>query len=161
MTGTADGSIIYPGDYRTWELDYSATSSVWRLVDSHCFVKNENIKVGTVGTVAAGLTEDWAFTHGNFVMTTGTTGPLVYTLPAITTYMSGFVMTFHTTSATSLTLTPNTTTGDAIEATAGTLTATSDSTLDADGDLGIYMAIHSGDVAGASSVWMCVSENVT
>jgi len=158
MTGTADGSIAYPGDYRTWELDYSATSSVWRLVDSRCFIKNEVVKVG--GAATSDAATSWSHSDGNFILISGTTGPLVYTLPTITAYMTGFEITFKTESAGSVTVTPVATI-DAIESTLGTMTGTSDTTLDAAGDCGTWVAIYNTVSAGVSSVWYFTNRNIT
>lgn len=160
MTGTADACIAYPGDMRTWEADYqgSATSGVWKLVDSKCIIRNEMTKKGSAVTTAGGA-QTWGWANGNIVTVTGTT-TAVLTLPTITSYMTGFELTFKMESGSTVTLTPASGV-DAIEATQGTMTATSDSDLNAVGDSATFWACYSSDASGASSVWYIKQEDIT
>lgn len=107
----------------------------------------------------SGTTLTWAYSYGNVLLISGST-PTVVSLPTITAATSGYILHVKRISgATTATLTP-TATVDAIEATIGTMTGTSDATLDAAGDASIWVAVYSSDTSGASSVWMCLSEDL-
>ena len=102
----------------------------------------------------------WSTAYGNVLILSGTT-PIAVALPAITAAMSGYTFTVKNESgATTRTLTPNAGVTDYIEATQGTMTDTSDASIDAAGDVAVWMAVHSGDLAGSYSVWIIVSDKI-
>ena len=102
----------------------------------------------------------WSTAYGNVLILSGTT-PIAVALPAITAAMSGYTFTVKNESgATTRTLTPNAGVTDYIEATQGTMTGTADASMDAAGDVAVWMAVHSGDLAGAYSVWMIASDKI-
>jgi hypothetical protein len=79
-------------------------------------------------------------------------------LPTITSAMDGYPLTVKMESgATALTVTP--TAGvDAIESTVGTITGTSDATIDNTGDVSTWVARYR---SGASSYWMHVHKETS
>ena len=108
----------------------------------------------------SGTTLTWSTAYGNVLMLSGTTATAI-ALPAITAAMSGYTLTVKNESgATTRTLIPNAGVTNYIEATQGTMTGTSDASMDAAGDVAVWMAVHSGDLAGAYSVWLIVSDKI-
>ena len=101
----------------------------------------------------------WTTAKGNTLILSGTT-PIAIALPTITAAMSGYTLTVKNESgATTRTLTP--TAGiDAIEATQGTMTGTADASMDAAGDVAVWMAVHTDHLSGVSPVWMIVSDKI-
>ena len=101
----------------------------------------------------------WTVAKGNTLILSGTTATAI-ALPTITAAMSGYTLTVKNESgATTRTLTP--TAGvDAIEATQGTMTGTADASMDAAGDVAVWMAVHTSHLSGVSSVWMIVSDKI-
>jgi len=110
-------------------------------------------------TVAGGDTLTWKTDYGDTLLTSGTTG-ITVTLPTITAAMNGYELTVKTVSGVTTTLTP--TAGvDAIEASQGTMTGTSDSDLDAAGDCATFIAVYSTQTSGVSSVWYIKQEDIS
>lgn len=100
----------------------------------------------------------WLASYGNVLIFSGSSTTTV-ALPTITAELSGYMLTVKNVSGGTPVLTP-TATVDAIEATPGTMTGTSDSTCTSAGSASIFVAVYSGDTSGASSVWMSISEDV-
>jgi len=103
----------------------------------------------------------WTTAKGNVLILSGSTATAI-ALPAITAAMSGYTLTVKNESgATTRTLTPAATgLTDCIEATQGTMTGTSDASMDAAGDVAVWMAVHTSHLSGVSSVWMIVSDKI-
>lgn len=99
----------------------------------------------------------WTTAYGHVVICSGSTESSI-ALPTITSAMSGYIFTVKNQSgATTRTLTP--TAGvDAIESTRGTITGTSDTTIDAAGDVGTWMALYR---SGASPYWVYIHKELT
>ena len=101
----------------------------------------------------------WTVAKGNVLILSGTTATAI-ALPTITAAMSGYTLTVKNESgATTRTLTPTALT-DCIEATQGTMTGTSDASMDAAGDVAVWMAVHTDHLSGVSSVWVIVSDKI-
>ena len=107
-------------------------------------------------TASGNLT--WLASYGNVLIFSGSTTTVV-ALPTITAALSGYILTVKNVSGGTPVLTP-TVTVDAIEATPGTMTGTTDATCTSAGSASIFVAVHSSHTSGASSVWMCISEDV-
>lgn len=101
-----------------------------------------------------GTTLTWAFNYGNVLFLSGTT-PTLIQLPTITSAMDGYILYVKNTSgATTRTITP--TAGvDAIEAGKGTMTSTTDATIDAVGEWRAYVADYT---SAASGVWKLIGD---
>ena len=116
---------------------------------------------------SGGLT--WDKDYGNYLIASGTT-PMYVTLPAITADMTGYTFTVKNSGVTIVNIDAYgavASNGDYIEATRGTLTGTSDATIDAEGDVKTWVAIYKDALAptetesGVTSIWMLKDQDLS
>jgi hypothetical protein len=119
----------------------------------------EPFKLTSVASATSPAVSTWAYSNGNIAIFSGAT-PYNLTMPAITATMSGYVFIVKNESS-GVSRIITVATGDNIEAAQGTMTGTSDGSVDAAGDVAVWMAIHSDHLAGVSSVWMILSEDLS